>query len=189
MEGKLKLGYWALRGRGQVLRLLLAYTGLDWEETTYKDASQWFGTGDKTKLGLDFPNLPYLISGNFKLTESIAIAKYIIRRSDKKDLLGKNAEDEAKIEMILSLLDDIFNPTFSMFFSPNHNADKVRLYDNKLKVKIEELAHYIGNKDSAIGYLTLADFKIAEASYYFEKLYPDHVKVLEPLIHIRRCLE
>lgn len=91
--------------------------------------------------------------------------------------------------MILSLLDDIFNPTFSMFFSPNHNADKVRLYDNKLKVKIEELAHYIGNKDTSIGYLTLADFKIAEASYYFEKLYPDHVKILEPLIHIRRSLE
>jgi hypothetical protein len=30
MEGKIKLGYWGLRGRGQVLRLLLAYTGLSW---------------------------------------------------------------------------------------------------------------------------------------------------------------
>lgn len=97
MEGKFKLGYWGIRGRGQVLRLLLAYTGLDWEETTYKDASQWFGAGDKAKLGFDFPNLPYLINGNFKLTESIAIAKYIIRKSEKKDLLGKNAEDEARI--------------------------------------------------------------------------------------------
>jgi glutathione S-transferase len=172
MEGKIKLGYWNLRGRGQVLRLLLAYTGQDWEEVTYKDASQWFGIGDKTKLGFDFPNLPYLINGDFKLTESIAIARYIIRKSNKPELLGKNVEDEAKIEMILSLLDDIFSPTFSMFFSPNHQADKVRLFDNKLKVKIQELVHFIGNKDTCIGYLTLADFRLAEASYYFEKLYP-----------------
>jgi glutathione S-transferase len=137
MEGKLKLGYWGMRGRGQVLRLLLAYTGLDWEEVTYKEPSQWFGgNGDKTKLGFDFPNLPYLINGDFKLTESIAIAKYIVRKSDKKDLLGKNAEDEAKIEMVLSLLEDIFNPVFSTFFSPNHQTDKVRLFDNKVKVKM-----------------------------------------------------
>jgi glutathione S-transferase len=67
MEGKIKLGYWAIRGRGQVLRLLLSYTGAKWEETTYKDAGAWFG-GDKNKLGFDFPNLPYLINGDFKLT-------------------------------------------------------------------------------------------------------------------------
>jgi len=38
------------------------------------------------------------------------------------------------------------------------------------------LVKYIGNKDFVIGYLTLADFKIAEAIYYFEKLYPEQAK-------------
>lgn len=189
MEGKMKLGYWAMRGRGQVLRLLLTYTGLDWEEVTYKEVSQWFGGGDKTKLGLEFPNLPYLINGEFKLTESNAIAKYIIRKSNKKDLLGKNAEDEARIEMVLSLLEDIFNPVFSTFFSPNHQNDKTRLFDNKVKVKMEELTHYIGNKEFAIGYLTLADFKLAEASYYFEKMYPELLNKFEVLFKIRKNVE
>ncbi len=189
MEGKMKLGYWAMRGRGQVLRLLLTYTGLDWEEVTYKEVSQWFGGGDKTKLGLEFPNLPYLINGDFKLTESNAIAKYIIRKSNKKDLLGKNAEDEARIEMVLSLLEDIFNPVFSTFFSPNHQNDKTRLFDNKVKVKMEELTHYIGNKEFAIGYLTLADFKLAEASYYFEKMYPELLNKFEVLFKIRKNVE
>ena len=67
MEGKIKLGYWELRGRGQVLRLLLAYSGLDWQEVTYKTTGQWF-VEDKTKLGFDFPNLPYLLNDDFKLT-------------------------------------------------------------------------------------------------------------------------
>jgi len=78
--------------------------------------------------------------------------------------------------MVLSLLDDIYNPTFSLFFSPNHQNEKGRLYDNKIKGKIEELVKYIGNKNYTIGYLTLADFKIAEATYYFEKLYPEEAK-------------
>ena len=69
MEGsKIKLGYWAIRGRGQVLRHLLAYTGLPWEEKTYKEPGEWFAIGDKNKIDLDFPNLPYIIKGDFKLT-------------------------------------------------------------------------------------------------------------------------
>ena len=48
-------------------------------------------------LGLDFPNIPYLLDGDFKLTESIAIAKYIPHRSGHTDLLGKTAEDQGKV--------------------------------------------------------------------------------------------
>jgi hypothetical protein len=39
---------------------------------------------------LDFPSLPYLIDGNFKLTESRAIEKYILHRAKRVDMLGKN---------------------------------------------------------------------------------------------------
>lgn len=67
MATKLKFGYWATRGRAQVPRHLLAYTGAQWEEVAYTDPAQWFG-GDKQSLGLDFPNLPYLIDEDLKLT-------------------------------------------------------------------------------------------------------------------------
>ena len=35
----------------------------------------WFDV--KEKLGFDFPNLPYFIHGKHKMTESMAIHKYI----------------------------------------------------------------------------------------------------------------
>jgi len=54
-----------------------------------------------------------------------------------------------------------------MFFSARYNEDKSNLYDNKVKTKIEELNHLIGNKEFVLGYLTLIDFKIAEVTYYF----------------------
>uniref|UniRef100_A0A8C6D395 glutathione transferase n=1 Tax=Moschus moschiferus TaxID=68415 RepID=A0A8C6D395_MOSMO len=42
------------------------------------DRSQWLN--EKYKLGLDFPNLPYLIDGTHKLTQSNAILRYIARK-------------------------------------------------------------------------------------------------------------
>lgn len=57
---KVSLGYWRMRGRGQVPRLLLVYTGATWEDIQYSAPEQWFG-GDRETLGLEFPNLPYVI--------------------------------------------------------------------------------------------------------------------------------
>ncbi len=92
------LGYWKIRGLAQNLRLLLSYTETPFQEVQYEFVSkeQWFEQ-DKKNLGFDFPNIPYLIDGDFKLTESAAIAKYIIKRSGKTDLLGKTLQDEGKV--------------------------------------------------------------------------------------------
>ena len=53
---------------GQPIRLLLAYTDIDYEERVYEmgdgpdfDKSDWLK--DKFSLGLGFPNLPYYIEG------------------------------------------------------------------------------------------------------------------------------
>ena len=111
--------------------------------------------------------MPYLIVGDYKLTETSAIAKYIANKSSKKELLGKSEEDQGTVEMILSLLDDLYNPTYALFFSPNYATEKNRLFDGKIKEKLDLLIKYIGEKDFILGYLTIADFKLAEATFYF----------------------
>lgn len=58
----------------------------------YATQPEWF-QGDKLTLNLPFPNLPYLIDNDLKLTESLAINRFIIGISSKKDLLGKNLKD------------------------------------------------------------------------------------------------
>ena len=52
----------------------------------------------KPTLGLEFPNLPYFIDGDFKMTETLAIHHYI---ADKwcPDLLGATPEERARITM------------------------------------------------------------------------------------------
>jgi len=76
-----------------------------------------------------------------------------------------------------------------MFYSPNYETERVRLYDSKVKNKIEELNKFIGDKEYLLGYLTLADFRIAEASYYMEKLYNDHGEEFKKMVQIRKRVE
>lgn len=76
------IGYWRIRGLAQPIRLLLSYTSTPFKEVFYDFATKdkWF-EDDKKNLGLEFPNIPYLIDGDFKLTESPAVARYAIKRS------------------------------------------------------------------------------------------------------------
>ena len=46
----MKFGYWSLRGRGQTIRHLLAYGGLEFEEIQYAEKEKWFEE-DKKNLG------------------------------------------------------------------------------------------------------------------------------------------
>ncbi|XP_070463874.1 glutathione S-transferase Mu 5 isoform X2 [Equus przewalskii] len=96
------LGYWDIRGLAHAIRLLLEYTDSNYEEKKYTmgdapdyDRSQWLS--EKFKLGLDFPNLPYLIDGAHKITQSNAILRYIAR---KHNLCGETEEEKIRVDIL-----------------------------------------------------------------------------------------
>ena len=84
---------------------MFAYLQVKFEDKEYEfggtaeevDRSKWLDV--KQTLGLEYPNLPYLIDGNTKLTETVAIMKYIAKKYDPK-LLGSNAAEFGRIEML-----------------------------------------------------------------------------------------
>lgn len=105
MANKLTFGYWNVVGRGQPIRYALELGGLSYNETRYTSPADWFGK-DKQTLGLDFPNLPYLIDGDVKLTESSAILDYVIHKTKQFELLGNN-EDKFKVTLLRSIFYDL----------------------------------------------------------------------------------
>ena len=66
--------------------------------------AQWMD--EKYNLGFDFPNLPYFIDGDVKITETLAIHRYIAEKW-KPELCGKNAADKARVTMLSKILYDL----------------------------------------------------------------------------------
>jgi glutathione S-transferase len=177
---KVKLGYWGIRGQGQVPRLLLSFAGVEFEDVLYTTREKWFEQ-DKVNLGLGFPNLPYLVDGEYDLSESAAIQRYIIEKWGKKEWLGKDAQDQARVETFLSVFNEAAGAVRGLFFNKDHETAKVGVIE-KYFAKLEELSKSVGEKNFVLGYLTLADFIVTEESHYIERVYPEEYKKL-PFLH------
>jgi glutathione S-transferase len=48
---------------------------------------------------MEFPNLPYLFDEDVKLTETLAIMKYVAKKW-KPELLGRNAAEVGRVNML-----------------------------------------------------------------------------------------
>jgi hypothetical protein len=97
----------------------------------------------------------------------------VIRKSNKLELLGKNAKDEAIMDNLIYVVwDDIVMPLIRMFLSKKIMDIKTAHYYKNMN-KYEKLEKFLKGKPFSLGYLTLLDFYIAEGSYYIEKLFPE----------------
>ncbi len=173
------LGYWNIRGLAQTSRHLLSYTQTEFNETQYKleDRAAWdVEKTDKNTLGLEFPNLPYLIDGDFKLTESKAIERYIIKKSGRNELLGKTTLEQVQVEELLGVLLDALLMIFAEVGNKEFDKKKPEIW-KKMTEKLARLQKFIGNREWALGYLTLVDFYIGHQADLIISIFPaDHVQ-------------
>ena len=96
-KGKVIFGYWNMRGgsRGNTARYLLNYCGVDYTEKTYKvEETEWRQFKEANPNGIPFPNLPYIMDGATKVTESLAIQHYIAAKW-KPELIGRTPQEKA----------------------------------------------------------------------------------------------
>ena len=104
------LGYWDIRGQAQAIRYQLVFQGITFEDFYYNHTTDRESRNDwltqKAVSGLDFPNLPYFIDGDFKITEHMAIHRYIAQKW-MPQLLGKDLEQKAKVDMLAGVLWDL----------------------------------------------------------------------------------
>ena len=106
--------------------MLLTYLDIEYEDIVYDNTTRqttWMKE-IKPNLGLDFPNLPYYIDGDLKLTQSLAIIRYL---GKKNGMYGTTAEESAKIDMLMEFgLDLVRGLVLGLAFEP----DFVRLIFN-----------------------------------------------------------
>ena len=140
-ESRPILGYWNIRAgnRGNVNRYILKYAGVDFEDKRYdvvNNPGEW-KEQDKQNLGLDFPNLPYIIDGDFKLTESKAVTQYICAKWAPA-LLGTTPSEKARVHQLTELLiEHVFGFIGFMFGSDDREAAialSLKNFDGLVKV-------------------------------------------------------
>jgi len=157
-------GYWNIRGYAQPIRNLLAYAGVEYEDKRYNigpapewDRSEWLA--DKFNLGLDFPNLPYYIDGDVKISQTFAILKYLGR---KHGLAPKTEQEQTRVDLIEAEAMDIRTNWSKTMYSP----DFENLREDFIKsfiVKCKDLSAFLGTHKYFAGEtLTYIDFLMYE---------------------------
>ena len=99
------IGYWDMKGSAEYPRWVASYLGIPFIAKTHNQ--DWFEKGEKFLVGLDFPNLPYLIDGDYKMSESKAIAYYIAAKANNTEILGGDLFGQAKVRQIIDVACDI----------------------------------------------------------------------------------
>ena len=89
----------------------------------------------------------------------------------------------------MGVIDDISTPTVQLAFNEHFDNEKEKVFTDKVKGKIDQIYKQLGDKEWTIGYLTLVDFKIAEASHYLQGIWPEHFKEYPKVAALRERFE
>jgi len=172
------LGYWKIRGLAQPIRLLLGYAEAEFEDKIYEctdgpEFNRECWLKEKFTLGLDFPNLPYYMDGDVKLTQSNAIMRHLAR---KHDLLGKTDKEKDRCDQVAEQLCDFRTNFVKMCYAVYSGIDfavKGPVYAENISKALKPFEDFLGdNKWMAGDNLTWADFIIWEMLEQHEMFKP-----------------
>ncbi|KAL4506920.1 hypothetical protein ABPG72_001341 [Tetrahymena utriculariae] len=156
------------QGKYQAIRFLLEILKVEYTEKryTFKNSKKWFEE-DKLKIGYYFPNLPYLIDGSIKLSESNSIVSYFLDKYNKQEWKGKN-EDAYKVDELRFLFTDLQSLGYS---SSKGDQDSFKNYLKKLDFVYQFMRL---DKKVQLGYFTVADLYSWECITRLKVQWPEY---------------
>ncbi|KAJ3283700.1 Glutathione S-transferase Mu 3 [Rhizoclosmatium sp. JEL0117] len=156
------LGYWAIRGLAAPIRYMLEYTKTPYEDKLYTqgdDLSRAEWTDVKPTMDLAFPNLPYFMEGELKITQSNAIIRYI---AEKNNLAGNTPAERAVVDMIANELYELRERFTDMCYSKAFEEIKPR-HVYHAPAWLQKFDKFLGTKKWICGEsITYADFILYE---------------------------
>ena len=155
---QLQLCYWDLRGFGEPIRLMLEYLGANYVNEYPASPDAWFAK--KYHLNMKYPNLPYLVDGKNKVTQSYAIMRYLSR---KYKCLGASTEEEmTALDQAEGYCSDLRGAFGGVCGAPQSQARKAQ-YVRELPAKLKGLEDVLRQHKWASGNrLAYIDFAICE---------------------------
>ena len=127
-----------------------------------------FGENDHVQFNNNSIQLPYYIDKEVKLTQSMAIIRYL---SKKHHLDGHNEMERTRIDMVESQLKDYRMEWLTATFDPHFEVARVE-YLKKLPLVLKELSRFLGNHaffaGTSISYVDFIAYEFIDLHYYLE---------------------
>jgi len=103
-DGKLEMGYWAIRGLGAPCRMMLEHSGIEYSDFQVNKPEEWFGSKkEEVKKMNPLANLPFLIDGGKCICQTNAVFLYL---GDRAGLNGKDADERL---LTIQLLEEVYD--------------------------------------------------------------------------------
>ncbi|XP_050414318.1 glutathione S-transferase Mu 4 [Patella vulgata] len=159
------LGYWNVRGLAQPIRFLLHYVDEDFTDQLYvigpaPEYSREDWKKVENNLGLDFPNLPYYIDDDVRITQSNTIIRYL---GHKYNLLGSTLKEKITCDMMVETAMDFRNMSVYVSYNPDYENLKGDYFSNYLPTTLTGFEKYLGDKPWFAGEnITVCDFPFYE---------------------------
>ena len=143
------------------------------------DASEWFGV--KQDMPLAFPNLPYFIDGDVKISENLAIMEYICMKW-KPELLGNTPEERG----IVCMLAGVFDPLRSEVTRASYMNKEREPILEQIKTRLPPFYAYLGNKaflaGTSVTWVDIAFYEFVLVLHFIQpNLYTEY-PLLEPYV-------
>uniref|UniRef100_A0A0B7BXB2 Glutathione transferase n=1 Tax=Arion vulgaris TaxID=1028688 RepID=A0A0B7BXB2_9EUPU len=153
----IKLIYFDTRGRGEVLRLLLAAAGQAYEDVRVSKDDWHAG-----KFSTPFGQLPCLEIDGERYGQTVAIGNYIARQFG---FHGKNDTEALKIDQIVQLSQDFINVIINAVF----NSDESKKLEHLKALKEVEVPKYFSFYETLLsenGYFVGSSLTFADLTVY-----------------------
>lgn len=140
--GKIEMGYWAIRGLGAPLRMMLEFGGIEYTDFQVKDPQDWFGKKkpDVQKMN-PLANLPFLIDGDVCVCQTNAVMLYL---GDRLGLNGKTTAERLQTCQLLDEVYDLRNRVIELVYPFKEVCRDQAEHDSKLAAHLSKgaLANY-----------------------------------------------
>ncbi|XP_015782382.1 glutathione S-transferase Mu 1 isoform X1 [Tetranychus urticae] len=185
------IGYWNLRGAVEPIILTLKQAKASYKLRVYKlgdapdfDKSDWLN--EKHNLGLPYPNLPYYIDGDLKITQTLAILHYLAR---KHDLGPRNDSESIRSDIFEQGAFEITHSLWTAWYveSDQEFEDRRPGLDSYLVEKLNHTGNAFGSNKFILGdRVTYVDFLLYSTLDYIRQYKPS---LLDPHANLRSYLD
>merc|ERR1712037_703206 len=162
MAPKVQLLYFDGRGRGEIIRMILGYGGVEFEDKRVK-MEEWPQVKPTTKCGF----MPELTWDDKIMVQSNAITRFVAR---EVGIAGKNNVEMAQCDAVVDFCSELAEASVSVKFAPDEEKKKAALekFNGKLDgfiKNIEKMLEENGGEWMVGKEFTWADLYVAVALF------------------------